>query len=164
MSPGDVRELLALYHVDGQAAEELVALAREAKQRPWWRRYDEVLPAWLETYLGLETEASRLSIFELGAVPDLLQTQDYATAVLDASPQPLTPTSRPPSSTCGTPGGAGSPATPDRARHRHLRRRAAPARRRPSMMRAQLEHLAGAAASPHVVIRVLRSTRAPTRR
>jgi hypothetical protein len=42
------------------------------------------LPAWFETYLGLETETSRLSIFEFGALPDLLQAGDYTTAVLDA--------------------------------------------------------------------------------
>ena len=39
----------------------------------------------------MEAETSRLYIFEFGAVPDLLQTGDYTTAVLDANPQPRNP-------------------------------------------------------------------------
>ncbi len=154
--PGDIRALLAVYNVAGPQAEALVALAGEARQRGWWRQYSEVLPAWFETYLGLEAEASRICIFELGAVPDLLQTADYTNAVLDANPQPRTPDEQ------------AMVVSLWRTRQNRLTGDTAIALDAiiaegalrqcvggPAVMRAQLDHLAEAAALPNVVIRVL---------
>ena len=84
--PGDVRELLEVYGVTGAEADSLVQLAREARRKGWWHTYARVLPHWFEAYIGLESEAVRLRDFQPMVIPGLLQTEDYARAVLRAAP------------------------------------------------------------------------------
>jgi transcriptional regulator with XRE-family HTH domain len=84
--PGDVRELLEVYRVTGAEADSLVQLAREARRKGWWHTYARVLPHWFEAYIGLESEAVRLRDFQPLVMPGLLQTEDYARAVLRAAP------------------------------------------------------------------------------
>ncbi len=84
--PGDVRELLEVYGVTGDRAEALVELAREARRKGWWQRFGPVTPSWLEPYLGLEAEAARLRDFQSMVLPGLLQTEDYARAILRSAP------------------------------------------------------------------------------
>ncbi len=84
--PGDVRELLEVYGVTGAEADALVQLAREARRKGWWHTYGQVLPNWFEAYIGLEAEAVRLRDFQPLVIPGLLQTEDYARAVLRAAP------------------------------------------------------------------------------
>lgn len=84
--PGDVRELLDVYGVTGDQADALVELAREARRKGWWHRFGPVTPSWLEPYLGLEAEATRLRDFQPMVLPALLQTEDYARAILRAAP------------------------------------------------------------------------------
>jgi transcriptional regulator with XRE-family HTH domain len=80
---GDVRDLLEVYGVTDQAAAEaLVQLAREARRRGWWTRYTDVLGS--GTYVGLEVEAATLHTYESMFIPGLLQTEDYARAVIRA--------------------------------------------------------------------------------
>ena len=79
----DVADLLTLYSVaDGEEREKLLTLARQANAPSWWREYGDVLPSWFETYLGLEQAASVIRVYEPQLVPGLLQTEDYARAVL----------------------------------------------------------------------------------
>jgi transcriptional regulator with XRE-family HTH domain len=87
----DVQALLDHYEVPDPEAEALLRLAREAKQRGWWHSYSEVLPEWFESYLGLEAEASKISSYEPLVIPGLLQTENYATAVLGAHALRTTP-------------------------------------------------------------------------
>ena len=84
--PGDVRELLEVYGVTGDRADALVELAREARRKGWWHRFGPVTPSWLEPYLGLEAEAARLREFQSMVLPGLLQTEDYARAMLRTAP------------------------------------------------------------------------------
>jgi transcriptional regulator with XRE-family HTH domain len=91
VSPDDVRKLVALYEVGPDEIEKYVAVARQARQRDWWHKYDDVLPEWFEGYLGLEAEASKISTYESDLVPGLLQTERYAAAVLSAFPLRTTP-------------------------------------------------------------------------
>ena len=84
--PGDVREMLDIYGVTGSDVTALIQLAREARRKPWWHAYGRIVPNWLETYIGLETEAARLRDFQPFVVPGLLQTGDYARATLTAAP------------------------------------------------------------------------------
>src|SRR5215469_12920601 len=84
--PGDVRELLEIYGVTGAGADPLVQLAREARRKGWWHAYGRALPHWFEAYIGLESEAVRLRDFQPLVIPGLLQTEDYARAVLRAAP------------------------------------------------------------------------------
>lgn len=91
VAPDDVRVLVGLYGVGEDEIEKYVAIARQARQRDWWHKYDDVLPEWFEGYLGLEAEASKISTYESDLVPGLLQTEQYAAAVLGAFPLRTTP-------------------------------------------------------------------------
>lgn len=91
VSPDDVRELVTRYGLGPDEIEKYVAIARKAKERDWWQKYDDVLPEWFEGYLGLEAEASKISTYESDLVPGLLQTEQYAAAVLGVFPLRTTP-------------------------------------------------------------------------
>jgi transcriptional regulator with XRE-family HTH domain len=78
----DIVDLLALYGVDESEAETLVALAQEASSRGWWHKYGDVLPDWFQVYVGLEEAASLIRLYEVQFVPGLLQTPEYARAVV----------------------------------------------------------------------------------
>lgn len=78
----DVSDLLDLYHVDVPTKEKLVQLAAEANQPPWWQRYKEVVPNWFQVYVGLEEAAALIRVYEVQFVPGLLQTEEYARAVV----------------------------------------------------------------------------------
>ena len=88
----DVADLLTLYGVtDEKEREALLTLAREANTPGWWHRYGDVMPAWFQSYLGLESAAALIRTYEVQFVPGLLQTPAYARAVIllghaDASP------------------------------------------------------------------------------
>lgn len=84
--PGDVRELLDVYGLDGAEAQALVQLARDARKKGWWHTYGMSLPDWFEAYVGFEAEATTFRDFQPLYVPGLLQTEDYARAVLRAAP------------------------------------------------------------------------------
>ncbi|HEY2076199.1 MAG TPA: helix-turn-helix transcriptional regulator [Streptosporangiaceae bacterium] len=78
----DVVDLLTLYGVtDEKVHQRMLALAQQANSPGWWARYDDVLPDWFETYVGLEQATSLIRTYELQFVPGLFQTQDYARAV-----------------------------------------------------------------------------------
>jgi transcriptional regulator with XRE-family HTH domain len=79
----DVADLLTLYGVTDEAArQELLTLARQASAPGWWQRYNDILPRWFELYVGLENAASVIRTFELQFVHGLLQTEEYARAVI----------------------------------------------------------------------------------
>lgn len=79
----DVADLLTLYGVtDTRDRETLLALAQDANSPGWWHRYGDVLPSWFETYVGLEEAAALIRTYELQFIPGLLQTEDYARAVI----------------------------------------------------------------------------------
>src|SRR4051794_36731325 len=78
----DVADLLTMYGVEGAERDMLVALARQANSPGWWHPFADLLPPWFQSYLGLEEAASLIRTFELQFVPGLLQTADYARAVI----------------------------------------------------------------------------------
>ena len=79
----DVADLLTLYGVtDETERTALLTLAREANNPGWWHRYSDILPGWFQSYLGLEAAASLIRSYEVQFVPGLLQTRDYARAVV----------------------------------------------------------------------------------
>lgn len=78
----DVADLLTLYGVtDEHLRARMLTLAQQANSPGWWARYDDVLPDWFETYVGLEQATSLIRTYELQFVPGLFQTEDYARAV-----------------------------------------------------------------------------------
>jgi transcriptional regulator with XRE-family HTH domain len=79
----DVGDLLTLYGVtDSEERAALLNLARQANTPGWWHAYSDILPTWLEAYVGLEAAASVLRTYEVQLVPGLLQTEDYARALI----------------------------------------------------------------------------------
>jgi transcriptional regulator with XRE-family HTH domain len=93
--PRDVADLLTLYGVTDDAERAtLMALVEQANTPAWWQYYNDVVPAWMQTYLGAEQAASLIRCFEVQRVPALLQTPDYAHASIrlahpDASPEEI---------------------------------------------------------------------------
>lgn len=77
-----VKELLRTYGVPAKEADDFLTLAREANQPGWWYKYRDVLPEWFKAYVSLESEASVIRLYEPHYVPGLLQTHDYATALM----------------------------------------------------------------------------------
>jgi hypothetical protein len=79
----DVADLLTLYGVDDpEERTRLLALARDANNPGWWHRFGDVLPSWFHSYLGLEAAAALIRTYEVQFVPGLLQTAEYARAVV----------------------------------------------------------------------------------
>ncbi|WP_436837400.1 helix-turn-helix domain-containing protein [Micromonospora matsumotoense] len=79
----DVADLLTLYGVTAAADRDaLLKLARDANSPGWWHRYGDVLPGWFQSYLGLEAAAALIRSYEVQFVPGLLQTPEYARAVV----------------------------------------------------------------------------------
>jgi transcriptional regulator with XRE-family HTH domain len=84
--PVDLRRLLDLYDVHGDQREIMLTLARQARERGWWRSYSDAVPEWFEVYLGLEAEAAVIHDYAAELVPGLLQTTDYYRAFMRAAP------------------------------------------------------------------------------
>ena len=84
VSPRDVRDMLEIYGVPEPQREALVQLARESRQKGWWHAYADSLQPHVATYLGMESAASEIRIYEVNLIPGLLQTEEYARAVLTA--------------------------------------------------------------------------------
>ena len=153
----DVTDLLDLYGVtDETEREQLVSLAREANSPAWWQKYSDVVPDWFQIYVGLEEAAQLIRVYEVQFVPGLLQTEEYARAVVKQ----------------GQPGAAQEEVERRVAlrmgRQQLLTRTGAPrlwavvdegALRRPlggkDVMRAQIERLMAAAKEPNITLQVL---------
>lgn len=81
-----IRALLALYGVDdAEAAGEMEALAKASRGQPWWSEQAELVPSRVGIWLGHEAAAVRLLAAGSPYVPDLLQTGEYAAALLTGS-------------------------------------------------------------------------------
>ncbi|MEU0336866.1 helix-turn-helix transcriptional regulator [Streptomyces sp. NPDC006193] len=148
--------LLKAYGVPDDEAEVFVQLAEEANRPGWWQRFHDILPGWFSMYVSLEGAADLIRSYEPHFVPGLLQTEDYARAVLKS-------------------GAIGQTSPDDIERHVAVRmqrqelltRPDAPrfwtvmdetALRRPvggpEVMRAQIDRLLEAAELPHVTLQV----------
>jgi transcriptional regulator with XRE-family HTH domain len=76
----DVRDLCQIYGVTDQAeVDGLMSLARQAREPGWWTQYDDLR---LDPYVGLEQDAVAITSFSMYYVPSLLQTGDYARAII----------------------------------------------------------------------------------
>jgi transcriptional regulator with XRE-family HTH domain len=153
----DVDDLLTCYGIGDDAERaEIRAMAELANRPAWWSAYADVIPAWFEAYLGFEQAAVLIRGYEPQFIPGLLQTADYAAAVLrldhrDGGPADV------------------SQRVDLRMRRQQVLYRPAPVKlwvvmdeavlRRPvggaDTMRAQLRHLVSVAALPHVTVQLL---------
>ena len=84
VSTTDLRAMLDLYEItDPREVTEFVSMARAARQRPWWQKeYGDVASHRYLEYVELEQAAAVTLNFEPLVVPGLLQTGEYARAVI----------------------------------------------------------------------------------
>jgi len=78
----DVQDMLDIYGVNDEIKNELVEIAREARQKGWWHPYSTVLSG---AYVGLEAAARSIRTYEQQVVPGLLQSEAYAIAMIRAA-------------------------------------------------------------------------------
>lgn len=84
MSATVARRIFTHLGVEGAELENLVAIAKGSRKRSTGGAPLSDLPNWFQSYTILEREASSITELSLNAVPGLLQTEDYARAVLRA--------------------------------------------------------------------------------
>ncbi|GIH78756.1 helix-turn-helix domain-containing protein [Planobispora longispora] len=153
----DVADLLTLYGVEDEGARAAVMdLLTRANEPGWWHRFNDLLPNWFQTYVGLEEAAARIRTYEVQFVPGLLQTKEYARAVITAGSAGVAPEEiarrvdlrLERQRILDRPGGPFFWAVIDEA-----------ALRRPiggaDVMRAQLEHLMDLMRQPNITIQVM---------
>jgi transcriptional regulator with XRE-family HTH domain len=83
ISTNDLKVLLSYYGIfDKDRVQELIALAKAAKERSWWRAYSNIASPQLLQFVEYQAAAMITRNFEPLAVPGLLQTEDYAREVI----------------------------------------------------------------------------------
>lgn len=83
-SSEEVAALLAIYGVTGSLRDQLLGMARWPSESGWWDSPGEHLPTQTSNYLNFENRATMISDFEPLLMPGLVQTPDYARAVIAA--------------------------------------------------------------------------------
>jgi transcriptional regulator with XRE-family HTH domain len=153
----DVADLLTIYGItDKTEHATMQALAAQTNAPGWWHAYHDVVPDWFQSFLGLEQAAGVIRSYEVQFVPGLLQTPEYARAVITL----------------------GRPSAPEaqirrRLELRMLRQRILHSTRPPHLwavideaalrrpvggpetMRGQLEHLIAVCGLPHVTVHIM---------
>lgn len=74
----DILALLQLYGA-GERADTLIRLRKDSWQRGWWTAYSD---AFTGPFVALEDQATRILTWETQLVPGLLQTKEYAHALI----------------------------------------------------------------------------------
>ncbi|MGJ5756118.1 helix-turn-helix protein [Streptomyces puniciscabiei] len=159
----DAEKLLQVYGVtDQDEIDTFLKSVREANKRGWWHTYRDVMPDWFAAYLSLEQAALQIRVYENQFVHGLLQTEDYARALIGAdNPH------------------ASAEATERRValrmRRQELLARKAPPRvwvvmdetvlrwpvGGPEVMRAQIDHLLEVNRLPHVTVQLMPFSNGP---
>ncbi|MGW4771136.1 helix-turn-helix domain-containing protein [Nocardia sp. NPDC004278] len=153
----DVEALCRIYGADETTTAALIGLAKQAKVKSWWHEFGDLIPENFDVYMGLEAAARRITSYQVELVPGLLQTRDYARALIQLGVPDeteadherrvqmrmqrqvlITRKSR--------------PAEIDIVLHETVLHRVIGDRR---VMTAQLKHLANAGTLPNVTIRIL---------
>jgi transcriptional regulator with XRE-family HTH domain len=88
ISDSDLDRLLDVYDVSDADRSRLSGLAGRVRRSARRTIYGEALPGVLETFIGLEAEATAISTYGAILVPGLLQTPEYAGAMMQATPTP----------------------------------------------------------------------------
>ena len=84
----DVRDLCRIYGVTEQETQALMSLARQAREPGWWTQYEDLN---LSPYIGFEQDATAITAFSMYWVPALLQTAEYARAVITGIARKIEP-------------------------------------------------------------------------
>ncbi|MET7681418.1 helix-turn-helix transcriptional regulator [Streptomyces sp. NPDC005423] len=80
ISQRDVRDLCGVYEVeDHRIVDSLMQMAKDSRQQGWWHSFGDIP---YSVYIGLETDAASLRVYDPQVVPGLLQTRQYAEALI----------------------------------------------------------------------------------
>jgi transcriptional regulator with XRE-family HTH domain len=80
ISQRDVRDLCSVYEVEDQrVVDSLMQMAKDSRQQGWWHTFGDIP---YSVYIGLETDAASLRVYDPQVVPGLLQTRQYAEALI----------------------------------------------------------------------------------
>lgn len=83
ISQRDVRDLCGVYEVeDVRVVDSLMQMAKDSRQQGWWHAFGDIP---YSVYIGLETDAESLRVYEPQVVPGLLQTRGYAEALINGA-------------------------------------------------------------------------------
>ncbi|UUU33195.1 helix-turn-helix domain-containing protein [Streptomyces sp. CA-210063] len=89
ISQRDVRDLCGVYEVEDQRlVDSLMQMAKDSRQQGWWHAFGDVP---YSVYIGLETDAASLRVYDPQVVPGLLQTRPYAEALIAGALPETTP-------------------------------------------------------------------------
>jgi len=90
ISQRDVRDLCGVYEVeDHRIVDSLMQMAKDSRQQGWWHSFGDIP---YSVYIGLETDAASLRVYDPQVVPGLLQTRTYAEALISGALPEATPT------------------------------------------------------------------------
>ncbi|MBF6244995.1 helix-turn-helix domain-containing protein [Nocardia elegans] len=153
----DVEALCRIYDADETTSAALIGLAQQAKVKSWYHEYGDLIPENFDVYMGLEVAARGLKTYQIELVPGLLQTADYARAVIesglpDESAADIERRVRLRMQRQVLIKRKSRPATLDVTLHETVLHRMIGGRR---IMDAQRRHLADISAQPNVTLRVL---------
>jgi hypothetical protein len=87
LQPREVERLLDFYGITGARRTLLLSLAEDAAQKGWWEQFSDGLTADYQQFIGLEHEASSISIWHVDVVTGLLQTEAYARHIISSYSQ-----------------------------------------------------------------------------
>jgi transcriptional regulator with XRE-family HTH domain len=80
ISQRDVRDLCGVYEVEDQRiVDSLMQMAKDSRQQGWWHSFGDIP---YSVYIGLETDAASLRVYDPQVVPGLLQTRQYAESLI----------------------------------------------------------------------------------
>lgn len=90
ISQRDVRDLCGVYEVeDHRIVDSLMQMAKDSRQQGWWHSFGDIP---YSVYIGLETDAASLRVYDPQVVPGLLQTRSYAESLISGALPEATPT------------------------------------------------------------------------
>jgi transcriptional regulator with XRE-family HTH domain len=78
----DLKHILDVYDVDSDTHHALMTLAAQQHQHGWWEDFKDTISPAARDYASLEWSATHLDAFEMGFIPGLLQTEDYARSIV----------------------------------------------------------------------------------
>ncbi|WP_307571037.1 helix-turn-helix transcriptional regulator [Streptomyces sp. DSM 41269] len=83
ISQRDVRDLCGVYEVeDHRIVDSPMQMAKDSRQQGWWHAFGDIP---YSVYIGLETDAESLRVYEPQMIPGLLQTRAYAEALISGA-------------------------------------------------------------------------------
>jgi transcriptional regulator with XRE-family HTH domain len=83
ISQRDVRDLCGVYEVeDVRIVDSLMQMAKDSRQQGWWHSFGDIP---YSVYIGLETDAASLRVYDPLVVPGLLQTRPYAESLIQGA-------------------------------------------------------------------------------